>query len=79
MALAATSFGRRYRIAPGVAALNYGFTTRRWAIANGAVARLEGNVDTGEIIRDALRRWLKSVDLNDDAREWLRRNNGCGG
>jgi hypothetical protein len=37
----AKRFGTEYRVAPGVAALNYGFTTKEWALANGAVGLLE--------------------------------------
>jgi hypothetical protein len=73
LAEAAKRFGSRYRVAPGVAALNYGFTTKEWALANGAVSLLEKNEDAGKDLKKAMDDHLDLDALSDDSREWITR------
>ena len=69
----AQTFGGSYRIAPGVAALNYGFTTGEWAVANGAVGLLEKGEDAEVDLKTAMTAHLDLDALTDDAREWIAR------
>jgi hypothetical protein len=73
LAAAATSFGKNYRIAPGVAALNYGFTTGVWKLANGAVAILEKDEDAAVYLKEAMEGHLDLEALSEDSREWITR------
>ena len=73
LATAATTFGKRYRIAPGVAALSYGFTTGLWPLANGAVSLLEKDDDAGEYFKAAMKAHLDLDALSEDTREWIAR------
>ena len=66
-------FGKNYRIAPGVAALNYGFTTEHWAVANGAVSILEKDDDAGRDLSDAMALHLSRADFSEDSWEWITR------
>jgi hypothetical protein len=68
-----TIFGRDYRVAPGVAALNYGFTTARWAVANGAVALLEREEDAALHLKQAMKKHLKPEALSEEAWGWISR------
>ena len=73
LAASARTFGKNYRIAPGVAALNFGFTTGEWAIANGAVAILEKDDDAGVYLKQAMEANLDLDALSEDSREWIAR------
>lgn len=73
LADAATKFGAKYRIAPGVAALNYGFTTGFWAAANGAVTCLEKHEDAAKYFAKALSGHLAPDDVTEESWEWLTR------
>ena len=69
----AAIFGKNYRIAPAVAALNYGFTTEQWAIANGAVSILEKDENAGRYLSDAMAAQLTRDDFSEDSWEWITR------
>ena len=71
LARAAQDFARRYRISPGVAALNWGFNTENWPVANGAVKILEGTQNALEIIRRSAASGLDWDSLSEDTTEWL--------
>ena len=73
LAGAATTFGNNYHIAPGVVALNYGFTTGAWAVANGAVGILEKKDDAGVCLKEAMEAHLNPDDLSADSWEWISR------
>jgi hypothetical protein len=73
LAAAAIEFGKNYRVAPGVAALNYGFTTSQWALANGALSRLEKADDAAKDLEKAMDEHLDLDALSEDAREWIAR------
>lgn len=73
LASAAKTFGMSYRIAPGVAALNYGFTTGRWSVANGAVSLLEKDDDAAVYLKQAMEAHLDLDALSDDSQEWITR------
>ena len=78
LAKAARKFGEKYRIAPGVAALNYGFTTGRWAVATAAVTVLEKREDAAAEFHSALADQLKLSELSEDSLAWITRAT-CGG
>jgi hypothetical protein len=71
LARKAQEFARRYRISPGVAALNWGFNTGNWPVANGAVKILEGTQNALEIIRRSAASGLDWDSLSEDTTEWL--------
>ncbi len=71
LAAAAKSFGNSYRIAPGVAALNYGFTTGEWSLANGAVSQLEKTDDAATYLKAALETHLDPDALSEDSMDWI--------
>lgn len=73
LATAAATFGQSYRIAPGVAALNYGFTTGEWPLAIGALSLLEKNDDAAKDLDKAMKKHLDLDALSDDSREWITR------
>jgi hypothetical protein len=73
LAGAAQTFGMSYRIAPGVAALNYGFTTGLWSVANGAVSLLEKDDDAALYLKQAMDAGLDMDALSEDTREWITR------
>jgi hypothetical protein len=73
LAQSAQTFGQKYRIAPGVAALNFGFTTGKWAVANGAVSRLERAEDAGAVLEAALLAHVNRADLTDESWAWIAR------
>lgn len=66
-------FGNTYQVAPGVAALNYGFTTGFWPVAMGALNILEEGEDAAIDLREALDRNLCSDDFSENAWEFLSR------
>jgi hypothetical protein len=76
LARSAQDFARRYRVSPGVAALNWGFNTGNWPVANGAVKILEGNQDALEMIRRSASSGLDWESVSEDASEWLERMTG---
>lgn len=78
LASAAKTFGQNYRVAPGVAALNYGFTTGFWPVANGAVSILEKNDDAAAYLKKALDAHLDADDLSEDSWEWITRATSAG-
>jgi Zn-dependent peptidase ImmA (M78 family) len=71
LARAAQDFARRYRVSPGVAALNWGFNTGNWPVANGAVKILEGNQNALEMIQRSTASGLDWDSVSEDAAEWL--------
>lgn len=71
LAAQAKTFGKNYRIAPGVAALNYGFTTAAWPVAIAALSLLEKNEDAGVYLKDAMTEHLDPDDLSEDSWEWI--------
>ena len=72
LAESARTFGESYRIAPAVAALNYGFTTGEWAVATGAVGLLEKD-DAATCLEKAMDGHLALDSLSDDSQEWVTR------
>lgn len=78
LATQARIFGNKYRIAPGVAALNYGFTTGLWPVANGAVTLLEKHDDAGLDLKKAMDAHLDPDDLAEESWEWIARATGVG-
>lgn len=79
LASACRSFGEKNRIAPGVAALNYGFTTQNWALANGALSILEEKDDASEEMKSCLLAMLDSEDLSEEAWGLISRSTGIDG
>ncbi|CAN5698541.1 hypothetical protein BH11VER1_BH11VER1_38500 [soil metagenome] len=73
LAVAAATFGKSYRIAPGVAALNYAFTTDAWSAAIGALSLLEKNDDAAVYLKQAMEAHLDLDALSEDTREWITR------
>jgi Zn-dependent peptidase ImmA (M78 family) len=73
LAKEAKAFGKDYRIAPGVAALNYAFTTAAWPLAMAAVGILEKNDDAATYLKAALETNFPSYDLSEESREWILR------
>jgi len=73
LAIAADNFGKNYRIAPGVAALNYGFTTGEWPLAIGALCQLERGEDATVDMKQAMETHLDMDALSEDKREWITR------
>lgn len=71
LARAARDFAKRYRISPGVAALNWGFNTGNWRVANGAVKILEESQNALEMIRRSGSGALDWDSLSQDTAEWL--------
>jgi hypothetical protein len=70
-------FAARYRVAPGVAALNYAFTTGFWPVANGALRYLEGKENASAEMKDVADAHLSKADLSDDARDYIARATGA--
>jgi len=73
LAAAAATFGKSYRIAPGVAALNYGFTTGAWPLAIGALSLIERDDDAAVYLKQAMEAHLDLDALSEDTREWIAR------
>lgn len=73
LAAASAKFGKSYRVAPGVAALNYGFTTGQWPLAIGALTELEKADDAAKDLEKALHEHLDLDALSEDSREWVAR------
>ena len=79
LAKACQSFGEKNRIAPGVAALNYGFTTKEWALSSGALSILEKKDDASEEMKSCLLAMLDSEDLSEEAWGLVSRSTGIDG
>lgn len=76
LAQQARQFANSYRVSPGVVALNWGFQTKDWGTANGAVKLLEEREDAFKIIQAA---GVEAVDwesLSSDGCEWMERMTG---
>jgi len=73
LATAAISLGNKCRIAPGVLALNYGFTTGQWSLANGAVTQIEKDDDAATYLKAALETHLDPDALSEDSMDWITR------
>lgn len=73
LAQAARIFAGKYRIAPGVACLNWGRNTGNWPVASGAVKILEGSADAISMVSKGGTVGLDLNALPDDVAEWLRR------
>jgi Zn-dependent peptidase ImmA (M78 family) len=71
LARSAQTFAHRYRISPGVAALNWGFNTGNWPVANGAVKIIEGNLNALEMIQRSTASCLDWDSVSVDTAEWL--------
>ena len=78
LASQAKEFGKNYRVAPGVAALNYGFNTREWALSNGALSVLEKEDDAGLDLAGATRENLDAAEVSEEAWEFISRTTGLG-
>lgn len=70
-------FGQKYRVAPGVAALNYGFATKSWSVANGAVSILEKDDDAATDLSAAMNAHLRRDSMSEEAWEWIGRATGA--
>lgn len=71
LATLAKSFGKNYRIAPGVAALNYGFNNGDWALANGAVSEIEADDNAADDLKRGMQAHLKEDDFSEDTWAWI--------
>ncbi len=76
LAYQAEEFGKNYRVAPGVAALNYGFNTREWALANGALSLLEKGDDAGADLTKEMTNHLSPGEVSEDSWEFIFRLTG---
>lgn len=72
LAAAVVDFGKRYNIAPGVAALNFAFTTGNWSLANGALSHIEGGDNAVLEIENAMENHVDFDILSGDTGNWLR-------
>jgi len=73
LATAVTTFGKSYNVAPGVAALNYGFTTGKWPLANAALSQLESRDNAAQDLEQAMQLHFDFQSLSEDTREWISR------
>lgn len=73
LAAAAKSLGDKCRIAPGVVALNYGFTTGLWPLAMAAVSQLEKDDDAARYLKATLETHLDPDALPEDSMDWITR------
>lgn len=73
LAAAVQRFAQDYRVAPGVAALNYAFTTGQWAVANGAVSLVEGQEDASVHLCREMNNHLHGEDFNEEGWAWVTR------
>ncbi|MCG8603202.1 MAG: XRE family transcriptional regulator, partial [Verrucomicrobiales bacterium] len=69
----ARHYSRRYRVAPGVVALNYGMSTGNWGIANGAVRIVDENRKALRLVQEYRDQQLDWDALSEERREWIRR------
>lgn len=73
LATATLQYGKTHRVNPGVAALNYGYNSGDWGVANGAVSILEADEDAGDCLRKVMNAHLQAVDFSEDNWEWIER------
>lgn len=73
LAWQAADFGKKYRVAPGVAALNYAFNTGAWPVAIGALGVLEQSDDAGADLNKAMLAHLDEEGVSEEAWEWISR------
>jgi Zn-dependent peptidase ImmA (M78 family) len=73
LARQAKEFGKKYRVAPGVAALNYGFNTGAWPVAIGALTILEKTDDAGEDLNNAMLANINEEEASEESWEWISR------
>ena len=67
LASAALIYAQQHNIHPTHVAMNYGYTTKHWPVANGAVNILEHGKPTDcEILKDALFRNLDQDEMKED-------------
>jgi hypothetical protein len=78
LARQAKEFGNKYRVAPGVAALNYGFNTGAWSVAIGALTILEKTDDAGENLNRVMHTHLNEVEASEECWEWISRMTATG-
>lgn len=69
----ARDFGKKYRVAPGVTALNYAFTTGAWPVAIAALSILEKNDDASLDLSKAMLSNLAEDDTTEEAWEFISR------
>jgi len=72
----ARDFGRKYRVAPGVTALNYGFTTGAWPVAIAALSNLEKNDDASLDLAREMSEQLDPKEVSADSWEFISRTTG---
>ena len=73
LAAEAVVFGKNYHVAPGVAALNYGFTTGLWPLVMSALSILEKDEDAAVHLKIAMEDHLKPEALSEEAWAWVSR------
>jgi hypothetical protein len=56
-----------------VAALNYGFATKSWSVANGAVSILEKDGDAAIELREGMNAHLLPDSMSAESWEWISR------
>jgi len=67
LAGAALAFAQNHKIDPTHVAMNYGFTTKHWPVANGAVGIIEHGKPTDcEVLKEALFRNLDQDEMKED-------------
>ncbi len=71
-------FSSNYRVAPGVVALNYAFTSGQWPLAMAALAMLEPRADAGKETKHAMKAYLNPDDLSEESWEWINRATSAG-
>jgi hypothetical protein len=72
----AQDFGKKYRVAPGVAALNYGFTTGAWPVAIAALSNLEKGDDARLDLCKGMTDHLSPGEVSEDSWEFISRLTG---
>lgn len=76
LAWMAQDFGKKYRVAPGVAALNYGFTTGAWPVAIAALSNLEKGDDARLDLCKGMTDHLSPGEVSEDSWEFISRLTG---
>jgi hypothetical protein len=67
LANAAIKYGREHKIDPTHVAMNYGYTTKHWPVASGAVAMIcEGQPTDCELLRSALFKYIDPDEMKED-------------
>lgn len=73
LAKQARLFGKTYNISPGVAALNYGFTTTWWPVANAALQIIEGEENAMDSMNAKMQEKFPWGALPEEREKWLKR------